>query len=179
MNRGDFAIRLSERINRDPNAQRLLRPRAWDSEARRVLAVPMTQEQVDSNLVRLNDVVAEMISVFWRSLTVEDDWDSWLDRRFLDCWEELWHRAAQNLDIRELRTAMASGSAVRRPQNFRMVDPEKARSRKQKRIINRYLREHPNGAVDDQPLVTPDQQAEFEAWLAVRQTIRASVANQS
>lgn len=177
VNRAKFAQRLTARVNHDEAARKILQPREWDRETRRVCRTPLSPEEFEKAAQQVNDILAEMIEVFYANLESGDDWDSWLDRKFLDCWSELWYRASQNLEVRALVDGLSRGTVSRRPANYKMADPEKIRSRQVKRSINRYLREHPNERHPDRDPITDEQRSEFQGWVAERKGTRDSVAN--
>lgn len=174
VNRAEFSKRLSERINTDPDVHAMLRPLEWNDK-HRLVRTRLPQAEHDKRVERINDIVAEMISLFWSRLEAGAPNSGAIQFRFLDDdWGQLWYDAVTNLEVRKLVEGLETGETKRVPANYRMVSQESQDAHRMKRLQIRLRNQQD---APDRPTVTDEDRATFDEWVAERNETRGSVAN--
>lgn len=174
VNRAEFSKRLSETINTDRDVVNLLRPWEWDDDHKYLHRTPLTEPALGRAILWINDVVAEMIDLFWNRLEQGAANSGSLQFRFLDDdWAALWYDAVTNLEVRKIHKGLETGETKRVPANYRMVSEESQAAHRMKRLQIRLRNQ------EDKPErapLTDEERAEFADWVAERNRTRDSVA---
>lgn len=174
VNRAEFAKRLAERINNDPDVRALLHPLDWNDE-HRLVRTRLPEDEFTARVARVNDIVAEMMTRFWVSLEVGANNTGGLQFRFLDDdWDELWYDAVKNLMVREIVKGLDTGKTKRVAANYRQVPEESRAAHRLKRLQMRLRRQ------SDRPergTLTDQDREGFSDWVAERNRSRDSVRN--
>lgn len=175
VNRAEFSKRLSAVINDDRDVKNLLAPWDWNEDRTRLVRTRLSASEFAKAVDRINDVVSEMINVFWANLEAGAQNSGGLQFRFLDDdWAQLWYVAETNLEVRKLVKGLETGETNRVEANYRQVSEESREVHRMRRLQIRLRRQT---AEPERKPVTEDDRSAFRDWVAERKRTHASLAN--